>query len=95
MVGIVACHHDVTILPPGRPPAVLEQPVVPPTPASAVANDQQRVCQLLSGAAGLTVDPARVELQGVKWRIRGKAQPQRLILWSLIFAMFVVGKAKK
>ncbi len=61
LVGIVTCHHDVTVLPPGRAPAVLQEPVVASV-LRPVANHQQRVRELGARAAGLAVHPIRVEL---------------------------------
>ena len=62
LVGIVTSHHDVAILSPGGSPAVLQQPIVPPSPR-AVAHHKQRVCQLRPRAARLTVNTSGVELE--------------------------------
>ena len=39
LVGIVTCHHDVTILAPGGSPTVLENPVILAFACGTIAYD--------------------------------------------------------
>jgi hypothetical protein len=60
-VVLVPGHLDVAPVAPAGSPRVLDEPVVVAVLGS-VANDQDTVVEAVGGAAGLEVDPARIEL---------------------------------